>query len=180
MRSAGLVVIVAALIASCAVANGNAPLATVSYVDLDRYLGTWHEVALYPNRFQRACAAETTATYTPLAGGRIGVRNRCLRADGSEMSVDGVAEVVDPATNARLKVSFLPPWLRWTGLGRGDYWVIYLSPDYRVAIVGEPRREYLWILARTPELSDAEYEALLQVVRAAGYDPQRLQRATAR
>ena len=168
------------LVAACSTSGQRPTLETVSRVDLDRYAGTWHEVALYPNRFQQSCAADTTATYTPLGDGRIGVRNRCLRADGTEMSVDGVAEVVDPASNARLKVSFLPAWLRWTGIGRGDYWVLYLSPDYRVAIVGEPSREYLWILARTPTLPEAEYEALMSKVRAAGYDPARLRRAAVR
>lgn len=168
------------LAAGCALPAPQPPLETVARVDLGRYAGTWHEVALYPNRFQQACASGTTATYTPKGDGQIGVRNRCLRADGTEMSVDGVAEVVDPATNAKLKVSFLPGWLRWTGIGRGDYWVLYLSPDYRVAIVGEPSREYLWILSRTPALPDAEYQALMPKVRAAGYDPDRLRRTAQR
>jgi apolipoprotein D and lipocalin family protein len=170
----------ALLLAACATAEPPLPLETVSRVELERYAGTWHEIALYPNRFQQACATDTTATYTPLGDGRIGVRNRCRRADGSEMSVDGLAEVVDPETGAKLKVSFLPSWLRWTGLGRGDYWVLHLSPDYRVAIVGEPSREYLWILAREPTLAEAEYQALMAKVRAAGYDPQRLRRAAER
>lgn len=180
MKRAGSALALALLLAACTTAGQHPPLETVAQVDIARYAGTWHEIALYPNRFQQACAADTTATYTPLGEGRIGVRNSCRRADGSEMSVQGVAEVVDPATNARLKVSFLPAWLRWTGIGRGDYWVLYLSPDYRVAIVGEPSREYLWILARTPTLADAEYEALMPRIRAAGYDPGRLRRAPAR
>ena len=168
------------LAAACTAAPQGPPLATVARVDVERYVGTWHEVALIPNRFQRDCATDTTATYTLLDDGRIGVRNRCRRADGSEMSVDGIADVVDRTTNARLKVSFLPAWLRWTGIGRGDYWVLYLSPDYRVAIVGEPRRQFLWVLARTPALTDQDYEALMPAVRAAGYDPERLRRAAAR
>ena len=168
----------ALLLAGCATSATQPPLQTVPRVELDRYSGTWHEVALYPNRFQQACASDTTATYAPLGDGKVGVRNSCRRADGTEMSVDGVAEVVDPASNAKLKVSFLPAWLRWTGIGRGDYWVLYLSPDYRLAIVGEPSREYLWILARTPTLPQADYEALMARVRAAGYDPARLRRAT--
>jgi apolipoprotein D and lipocalin family protein len=171
----------ALLAAGCAVpAPPAAPLPTVAAVDLDRYVGTWHEIALYPNRFQQACAADTKATYTLLGDGKIGVRNRCRRADGGEMAVSGVAEVVDPQSNAKLKVSFLPAWLRWTGIGRGDYWVLYLTDDYRVAIVGEPRREFLWVLARTPTLSDDEYESLLPRVRALGYEPARLRRAAAR
>jgi apolipoprotein D and lipocalin family protein len=180
MSKTGLPLLAAFLLAACATAGPSPPLQTVSRVDLERYAGTWHEVALYPNRFQQACASDTTATYTPLGDGRIGVRNRCRRADGSEMSVEGMAEVVDPATNAKLKVSFLPSWLRWTGIGRGDYWVLHLSPDERVAIVGEPSREYLWILAREPTLAEADYRALMEKVRAAGYDPQRLRRAATR
>lgn len=180
MNTARFALPVALLVAACTSTAPLPPLQTVSRVDLDRYAGTWHEVALYPNRFQQACATDTAATYTPLGDGRIGVRNSCRRADGSEMAVDGVAEVVDAATNAKLKVSFLPAWIRWTGIGRGDYWVLYLSPDYRLAIVGEPSREYLWILARTPALPDAEYQALMSKIRAAGYDPERLRRAAPR
>ncbi len=153
-----------------------AALATVESVDLTRYAGTWHEIARYPNRFQRDCTRGTTAGYTLLGDDRVQVINRCLRADGSEMSVSGVAEVVDTQTNAKLKVSFLPRWLRWSGIGRGDYWVLYLTPDYRIAIVGEPSRRYLWILARTPRLSDDEYAALMPKIRAAGYAPERLVR----
>lgn len=180
MNRAWLFLPVALLVAACTSTAPSPPLPTVSRVELDRYAGTWHEVALYPNRFQQACATDTTATYTPLGDGRIGVRNSCRRADGSEMAVDGIAEVVDAATNAKLKVSFLPAWIRWTGIGRGDYWVLYLSPDYRLAIVGEPSREYLWILARTPTLSEQEYQALMPKIRAAGYDPQRLRRSSPR
>ncbi len=172
--------VLALLAAACTTSAPLPPMETVSTLDVDRYAGTWHEVALYPNRFQQACSTDTTATYTPLGEGRIAVRNRCRRADGSDMSVEGVAEVVDPKSNAKLKVSFLPAWLRWTGIGRGDYWVLYLSPDYSVAIVGEPSREYLWILARTPTLPEQEYQALMPRIRAAGYDPQRLRRASAR
>jgi len=180
MKAVSAAIVLVLFVSACTTSAPPAPLATVAWLDVDRYAGTWHEVALYPNRFQQDCSKDTTATYTPLGESRIGVRNRCLRADGSEMAVDGVAEVVDPKSNAKLKVSFLPAWLRWTGIGRGDYWVLYLSPDYRVAIVGEPSREYLWILARTPTIAEQEYQALMPKIRAAGYDPLRLRRAAAR
>ncbi len=177
MKAAPLAISAVLLIAACSAPDERrAPLATVAAVDLGRYAGRWHEIARYPNRFQRDCARDTTADYLPLGDGRLEVHNRCQRADGSEMSVRGVAEV-DPRTNAQLKVSFLPAWLRWTGIGRGDYWVLYLSPEYRVAIVGEPSRTFLWVLARTPTLGDGELEALFPLIRAAGYNPERLLRA---
>lgn len=166
------------LVAACASpAEQYPPLPTVEAVDLERYAGTWHEVARYPNRFQADCARDTRATYTPLGRRRIEVLNQCVRADGSVMSVTGVAEVIDARSGAKLKVSFLPWWLRWTGLGRGDYWVLHLSPDYRIAVVGEPSRRFLWILARTPTVSEREIAGLLPVIRSAGYAPERLLRA---
>ena len=181
MKSIWSATFVALSFSGCSVpAEQHAPLATVESVDLARYAGTWHEIARYPNRFQRDCASDTTATYVPLDRGRIEVRNRCRRTDGSDLAVTGVAEVVDARTNAKLKVSFLPAWLRWTGIGRGDYWVLYLSPDYRVAVIGEPSRTFLWILARTPTLAERDYEALMPKIRAAGYTAERLLRSASR
>ena len=58
------------------------------------------------------------------------MRNRCRKPDGSEKSVLGVAKVADADSNARLRVSFVPAWLRWTGIGWGNYWVVDLAPDY--------------------------------------------------
>jgi len=159
----------ALLVASCTSTAPPPPLSTVPRVELDRYAGSWHEVALYPNRFQQACAADTTATYTPLGDGRIGVRNSCRRADGSEMAVDGVAEVVDAATNAKLKVSFFRPiW--------GKYWIIDLADDYSYAVVGHPGRDYLWILSRTRALPETTYQGILGRLQAVSYDTTRLVR----
>ena len=172
----------AVLLTACASPDrtGTAPLSTVPSVDLAHYAGQWYEIARYPNRFQSHCAGDVTATYARQPDGTIGVANACRRADGSRDVAQGTARVVDESTNARLEVRFAPAWLGWLPFVWGDYWVLYLSPDYRVAIVGEPSREYLWILARTPTLADAEYEALMPRVRAAGYDPGRLRRARAR
>lgn len=154
--------------------HAQAPLATVPRVDLDRYAGRWFEIAKVPNRFQNQCARDTTATYTRRDDGTVAVVNRCVRADGSIDDIAGVARVVDADTRAKLEVSFLPAWLRWTGIGWGRYWVIALADDYRYAVVGEPSREYLWILARAPVLDAADRAAIDTALRASGYDPARL------
>lgn len=155
-------------------------LRTVPRVDLDRYVGRWYEVAKYPNRFQTQCAANATATYRRRDDGAIQVRNRCLRADGTEEAVDGIARIVDAQSNAKLEVTFLPRWLRWVPAFWGDYWVIDLAPDYSFAVVGEPKREYLWVLARTPTLDDDVLEGIRQRLRQQGYDPSRLERSPQR
>jgi apolipoprotein D and lipocalin family protein len=153
-------------------ARATAPLTTVGSVDMARYAGRWYEIANYPNRFQRMCAGNTTAEYAPRDDGTLKVINRCSTASGVS-EVEGVARRVGDATD-KLQVSFLPAFLRWLPIGWGNYWVIGLAPDYRYAVVGEPSREYLWILARTPALAEQDRKAIDELLRAHGYDPTKL------
>ena len=145
-------------------------LATVPQVDLDRYVGRWHELARTPNWFQRNCAADVTADYARRPDGTVSVVISCRRADGAVDRVEGTARVVDSATNAKLEVAFAPEALRWIPAVWGNYWVIELALDYRYAIVGEPSREYLWVLSRTPTLDDATWTSIDARIAAAGYD----------
>lgn len=146
------------------------PLETVPYVDLNRYLGTWYEIAAFPQSFQRGCTA-TTATYSLRPDGEIDVLNRCRKdsVDGPEKSAKGRARVVDTATNARLEVSFFRPF--W-----GDYWVLDLGVDYEYSVVGHPSRDYLWILARKPTMEPELYDAIVRRLAARGYEVERLVR----
>lgn len=148
------------------------PLTTVGTVDLPRYAGQWYEVAKYPNRFQRQCIGDTTATYRLRDDGNVDVANRCRTRDGID-EANGVARRVDGRTD-RLEVSFLPAVLRWLPIGWGRYWIIELAPDYRYAVIGEPSREYLWVLARTRTLSPEDRRAIEARLPAHGYDPTRL------
>jgi len=146
------------------------PLQTVPQVDLARYVGTWYEIANFPQRFQRGCTA-STATYAVRPDGLIAVVNRCRKGspDGPEATAQGRARVVDRATNAKLEVSFFRPF--W-----GDYWIIDLGPSYEYAVVGHPSRDYLWILSRAPTLDAAVYDGILRRLRAQGYEVDRLVR----
>lgn len=151
------------------------PLQTVASVDLSRYVGTWHEIARYPFGIQdRNCARDTTADYALLASGQISVVNRCLRQDGTVFVADGVAWVMDAQTRARLQVSFLPAFLRGLPVGRGDYWIIELAPDYAWVVIGEPQRRYLWVLARSPNLPPETLAGILGRLPTHGYDPARV------
>ncbi len=146
------------------------PLETVAHVDLGRYVGSWYEIANFPQSFQRGCVA-STATYTARDDGEIDVLNRCREGaiDAPERSALGRARVVDPSTNAELEVSFFRPF--W-----GDYWVIDLDADYRWAVVGHPGRDYLWILSRTPTMPEATYQAIVSRLQTKGYETARLVR----
>ena len=150
------------------------PLKTVAFVDLDRYLGQWYEIARYPNSFQKGCD-QATAQYSLTDDGDIRVLNTCINLKTKKpQTAEGLATVKDPFTHAKLKVSFLPPWLRWTGLGRGDYWVIDLASDYSYSVVSEPKRKYLWILSRTATLPADVYQKILDRLTESGFDIKKL------
>ena len=151
-------------LAGCASGPGTpaAPLPTVASVDLARYAGAWYEVASLPNRFQKQCVADTQARYRPV-GDDIEVRNRCRTADGTVEDITGIAKVVPGSGNARLRVSFFRPFY-------GDYWILAFGPDQRWVLVGEPKRQFGWVLSRTPQLPAAELDAALARAEALGYD----------
>ena len=152
----------ATLLAACT--STHPPLSTVGAVDLDRYYGTWYEIARLPNRFQAMCVSDTQATYRPDGNG-VTVVNQCRTATGKVEQADGIAKVVAGSHGAKLRVSFFRPFY-------GDYWILDLDPDYRWVLVGEPGRHYAWILARAPKLDDATLEALLSRAAVLGFDRQ--------
>lgn len=164
-----------ALLSSSALSLSHAPaLRAVDRLDLDRYAGTWYEIAKYPNRFQARCVADTIARYRR-TGDTVEVFNRCRLADGSYIDVMGVARRVGTEGSAVLEVRFAPAWLAWLSAVWAPYWVFDLDPEYTLAAVGQPGREYLWILSRTPHVDPARYTALLRRIEAAGYDTGRLE-----
>lgn len=171
MNTRRLLVALPLALVGCAGWPSNPPR-TVESVDLQRYLGTWYEIARLPmwaqDRAGVACE-DVTATYTLRPDGNVGVDNRCLNAADNDAprGVQGYAYVVEGTRGARLRVCFFWPF-------HGDYWVIGLDPDYRWAVVGDPRREYLWILSRTPALPDTLREAALRRVREEGFPVERL------
>jgi apolipoprotein D and lipocalin family protein len=154
-----LAVLALLLLGACAAPPPEGPpVRTVASVDLQRYLGTWYEIARLPNSFQdggsRRCV-ETTATYTLRPDGQVGVTNRCVDAGAgnAEAVATARAYAVEGSGNAR----------------------IGLDPDYRWAVVGTPSRNYLWVLSRTPRMTEGDYAAAIGTAAAQGFDIARLQ-----
>jgi len=151
------------------------PLQPIASLDVGRYMGTWFEIAKYPNSFQRKCARNTRADYQPKPDGTVQVLNRCVTADGQTTQALGVARQVGPADSPKLQVRFAPAWLSFLPMVWGDYWVIDLDPQYQLVAVSEPQREYLWVLSRTPKVEPAAYQALLARLAQRGLDLGRLE-----
>lgn len=145
--------------------NSPPALTTVPSIDLQRYAGTWHEVARLPNRFQRKCQC-SQAHYSLHPDGYVRVRNTCQGANYSS-SIQGKAFVVPGSNNTRLRVQFFWPF-------RGDYWVIDCAPDYSYAVVSEPQRRYLWILARKKQLPPDTLQSIENRLRTQHFDLSKL------
>ena len=123
--------------------NSGRSLPTVAEVDLQRYAGTWYEVAHLPQAYQQGCEC-ISAEYTP-EGDHLKVLNRCFDTEkGKYTSVEGLARPEKGSKNSRLKVQFVP-------LFEGDYYILALEEDYGYALIGVPDRKSLWILSRTRE-----------------------------
>ena len=128
------------------------PLPTVSAIEVPRYLGTWYEIAKFPNWFQKKCVANTRAQYSLRSDGSLQVINRCKMASGEIDEAIGAARQIGKASSPKLQVRFAPQWLSIIPAVWGDYWVIDLDDNYQWVAVSEPGREYLWILSRTPRM----------------------------
>jgi len=163
-------VLAAAALFGCAgTPRGLGSLALVDRLDLQRYLGRWYEIARFTKGFERNIVG-TTAEYSLRPDGRIQVVNSGFRdgVDGPYTEAKGVAWVPDARRPAALKVSFFWPFA-------GDYLVFGLDQEsYSWALVGSDSRDYLWFLARTPEVSDELYGQMRQMAQDQGYDLSRL------
>jgi apolipoprotein D and lipocalin family protein len=144
-------------------------LQTVPYIDLNRYLGKWYDIAHFTRSFQKGCSCNTSE-YSLNKDGSIRVMNSCNK-NGRLKVAKGKASVKDKTTNAKLSVTFFWPF-------SGKYWIIDLAPDYSYAVVGHPSRNYLWILSRTKEIDAEIYLNILTRLKSKGYDLSRIEKTT--
>jgi apolipoprotein D and lipocalin family protein len=158
---------------SSPVSHQDAP-ATATTVDLSRYTGRWYEIARLPLYFQKADEA-ALAEYGTNADGTISVHNVAIRPDGSQREIRGFATVLNPPENTKLAVRF-STWFAFLipVPKEGNYWILHVDENYQEAIVGTPDRKYLWLLARTPKVSEQNYAALVARANQLGYDTSRL------
>ena len=162
------------VIASASAEAPFAELATVEHVDLQKYMGHWEEFARFPNKFQEKCVGESSTDYFLNPDSSVRVTNRCRLANGELDEIEGKARRIGAEGSAKLEVRFAPAWLSFIPAVWGKYWIIDIDPDYQMVAVGEPKREYLWILTRGQPVSTATYMALLSRLVEKGYDTKQL------
>ena len=141
----------------------NPPLQTVEKVDLQKYLGTWYEIARYEHFFEKDCK-NVTANYSIMDENLIQVINSCVKITTNEKKEAKARAYAVDNTNSKLKVSFFRPFY-------GDYWVLILDEQYNYAVVGTPNREYLWILSRTKTIDENIKTDILNKLPSLGFEP---------
>jgi len=138
-------------------------LETVKNVDLKKYAGTWYEIAKLPNKFEKNLSC-ISATYSLKENGKINVLNQGFNTKkGTWKDITGTAWVPDPEIPGQLKVRFFWPFA-------GDYYIISLAEDYSYVLVGDPSRQYLWVLSRNQELDDTVYSNLMAIAKDKGFN----------
>lgn len=158
-----LLIIISAIMIFTSVSSQKVPN-VVSAVDLNRYTGTWYEIARLPFSFEKNLKC-TTATYTLREDGKISVLNQghFITDPGKKSSAKAVAWIPDKNVPAKLKVQFFWPF-------RGNYWILDLDKDYKYVLVGDPSLKYLWILCREKKMDESTYNMLLKKATDNGYD----------
>lgn len=135
----------------------------VSDFDLNRFSGDWYEIARFDHRFERGME-RTKARYVLREDGKVDVLNSGMK-DGKYSEAKGKAKLTD--TSALLRVSFWGPFY-------SDYRVMLVDEDYQYALIGSGSDEYLWILSRTPQISEQVRERILGEAQSRGYDTGKL------
>ncbi len=147
------------------------PLKIVENIDIQKYSGTWNEIARTPNWFERNCSTDITAEYGILPNGHISVVNQCKSRLNRNDSARGVGRKKDSSSQAgHFKVTFAPKWIRVLPFVWADYCVLFVDQNYQYAVVGEPKRKYLWFLARTKIVPAEKYDQMLLVAKQQGFD----------
>lgn len=153
--------------------NESGKVVAISNFTIDKYMGKWFEIARLPAYFEKRCVAPVTVEYAH-RGDEIQITSSCATVSGDISMRSGVAYLSESNLNGdgRLIVTSFPVWLRWTHLGRSDYWVIYADTKY--IMIASPDTTYLWIYSReeTPALEDIQ--RLIIIAAQQGFDISKL------
>jgi apolipoprotein D and lipocalin family protein len=165
MFSRKLIVVIAMLISEFVLANAQDP-EVVKELDLQKYVGSWYEIAHFPTFFQKFCE-RSEAKYSLNEKGTVGVLNTCFRDDKVLTTIQGTASAPNANEPAKLVVDFGFP-------AKGDYWIIALDEQYQWAVVSGPKKESLFILSRVVPMDAGLLDSILKALEAKGFDLSRI------
>ena len=151
-------------------ANQSAPILTANQVDLERFMGDWHVLGNVPTFIERK-AYNSLESYELAEDGTVSTTFRFNKGalDGPEKTYRPRGFVRDTQSNAVWGMQFVWPF-------KAEYRILHVNAEYDQCIIGRSKRDYLWIMARNPDLPDAAYEKLVAIAEEQGYSPQDIRR----
>ncbi|MCG6940093.1 MAG: lipocalin family protein [Thiohalocapsa sp.] len=169
-RAAALLAALALILITGCVEGGGEPMETVPYVDLKRFMGDWYVVANIPTFVEKG-AYNPVESYKLNPDGTIATTFTFNKDgfDGPLKTYHPKGFVLNKETNAHWGMQFIWPF-------KGDFRIIYLDDDYQTTVIGRAKRDYVWVMSRTPEFSDAEFDKMKAFIESVGYDASKLQR----
>ena len=170
ISKATIVALFSGLLAACQSSPPENPIRSADFVDLERFMGDWYVIGNIPTYFERNAfnAVETYQRKDP----RTIATTFSFNAgsfDGKRKQYNPTAFVREDASNAIWGMQFVWPI-------KAEYVVVYVDPDYQSTIIGRSARDYVWIMTRTPQIPEARYNELLDIVAAEGYDVSKVRR----
>ena len=170
MESVGRTIVVLALVATMTGCQTPQPITTVASVDLERFMGDWYVIASIPTSFEKD-AYNALENYRLEADGTVATTFTYNKGafDGPLKTYTSRGFIRDDSGNAVWGMQFIWPF-------KAEYRIIYLTPDYTQTVIGRSKRDYVWVMARTPTIPAKDYERILTLLTDVGYDLQRLQR----
>jgi apolipoprotein D and lipocalin family protein len=178
MKKSALILLICTGLNACAQANPDMKdhnTTPVTGFELERYLGTWYEIARFPHRFEKNLVG-VTATYSMKKEGKVKVQNAGYRnsLEGKLSQATGKAKLAGDPTTGHLKVSFFLFFF-------ADYFILELDKeDYQWAMIGSSSPDYFWILSRKPVMDESVYQELISLATEKGYDLSSLQKVPQR
>jgi len=141
---------------------------TVERVELDKFMGSWYVIAILPN-FMEKNAANGIETYTLLEDGTIGVTYKFRKGgiNGKEKLLTPHGKVYNKVSNAEWRMQLLKPF--WS-----PFLIVDLAEDYRYTAIGVPNRKFVWIMSRTPQMSESDYAGVIAKLQQEGYNTSKI------
>lgn len=169
----GLAALLTGVLVGCA-STQHPPLALAPRVDLGRFMGDWYVIANIPTFIEKG-AHDAVESYRLAADGTVETtfRYRAGGFDGEVKTYTARGFVQDDASNAVWRMQFLWPF-------EADYRIAWLSPDYSQVVIGREKRDYVWVMARTPRIPEADLRRILEFLAGQGYDVSLVQKVPQR
>jgi apolipoprotein D and lipocalin family protein len=170
MKLAGKISLLLGLFAMAGCAVKHPPLKTVDRVDIDQFMGTWYVIACIPT-FIETQAYNGVETYRRDPNGTIDTVFTFNKGsfDGPRKRYNPRGYIVDKVNNSTWGMQFIWPF-------KSEYLITHLNEDYSQTVVGRNKRDYVWIMARTPQIPESDYQRLLDELTAQGYDLSKLRK----